>query len=333
MPTRLGFFRDPTRIALLALSIAVCKQLIDFSVCPSDCALGRRAAPPPSYQSLFGQVQQARKHSKTIPDFIKNLIFIALGTIGVTIFIASTILIPFTMIIVGASNIQNCPAEHIPLFLLVGGTVWITRNILNFLNKCSAVRIGRDQPGHAADQLCAPTAVSSGASASGEVGLPCGSRATSAATADISLNHPCGSASTSASATVAATLAASASSSGESSRARGRFVINLDHEEDLTRVIGEYQPLKNRRREFLINSFIFLWFITGCVMVYRIFPPEYLDETKPNYCNKAVYLYAFWLVTSVFIVFGLFVSCICCVSITAIFSSHTESGRRAAFAR
>ncbi|XP_017777229.1 PREDICTED: uncharacterized protein LOC108563146, partial [Nicrophorus vespilloides] len=36
-------------------------------------------APPPSYDSLFGRVREARKTSKGVLDFIKNVFIILLG--------------------------------------------------------------------------------------------------------------------------------------------------------------------------------------------------------------------------------------------------------------
>lgn len=38
------------------------------------------AAPPPSYQSLFGQVREARKSSNGLVDFLRKLVLILLGT-------------------------------------------------------------------------------------------------------------------------------------------------------------------------------------------------------------------------------------------------------------
>lgn len=38
------------------------------------------AAPPPSYQSLFGQVREARKSSNGLIDFLRKLVLILLGT-------------------------------------------------------------------------------------------------------------------------------------------------------------------------------------------------------------------------------------------------------------
>jgi len=37
-------------------------------------------APPPSYDSLFGRMREARKISKGIFDFLKNIVVLLLGT-------------------------------------------------------------------------------------------------------------------------------------------------------------------------------------------------------------------------------------------------------------
>ena len=39
----------------------------------------RVSAPPPSYDSLFGRVREARKTSKGVFDFLKNILIILLG--------------------------------------------------------------------------------------------------------------------------------------------------------------------------------------------------------------------------------------------------------------
>lgn len=31
---------------------------------------------------------------------------------------------------------DQCPAENIPIFLIVGGVIWIIKNILNFWSNC-----------------------------------------------------------------------------------------------------------------------------------------------------------------------------------------------------
>ena len=62
--------------------------------------------------------------------------FTPLRKVGVTVLIGFTVLIPFTMILIGASHMDQCPAENIPTFLLVGGIVWVLKNSLNFWSSC-----------------------------------------------------------------------------------------------------------------------------------------------------------------------------------------------------
>lgn len=45
-----------------------------------DEAIDPESAPPPSYDSLFGRVREARKSSKGLMDFAKNVLILLLGT-------------------------------------------------------------------------------------------------------------------------------------------------------------------------------------------------------------------------------------------------------------
>jgi len=87
----------------------------------------------------------------------------------------------------------------------------------------------------------------------------------------------------------------------------------------------ERQPIQSDGRiesiQSLISCFLCGWFISGCVWVYRIYKPlmdfEYREYS--NYCNRTVYTFAFWLITTAYIFLGFFTSCICCFSIIAVF--------------
>lgn len=72
--------------------------------------------------------------------------------------------------------------------------------------------------------------------------------------------------------------------------------------------------------ERLIDTFLFIWFIAGCIFIYRTHG-EYqsTDSSLANYCNNSFYLYAFWIVTLNYIIVGLVIvlccavcCCICC---------------------
>lgn len=81
------------------------------------------SGPPPSYDSLFGRVREARKTSKGIVDFLKNILIIILGAVGCTVILGVTIIIPICMVVMGIIYLHDCPREgYIPVYLLVGGT-------------------------------------------------------------------------------------------------------------------------------------------------------------------------------------------------------------------
>lgn len=282
-------------------------------------------APPPSYQSLFGQVQQAGKQCNKMAQLARHLLLLALGTVGMSVLLAGTVFIPFTMILIGISHMNDCPAEPIPLFLFVGGLVWLSRNIHNVFSKCS----------FNSSLLAAASSNRTERSAS--------SSARSNARNDLNINR---SACAFDCESNVNELGADQTESNNlnntdcdlhlpSASRTYTCSINTNHEQLLSSSAraasaASDRPTPANRRQTMLHVFWLFWFVAGCAMVYRLFPPEYVDKSKPNYCDQSVYLFAFWLVTSVFIVFGLFVSCLCCVSIAALFSSPAARQRLSA---
>ncbi|XP_072106046.1 transmembrane protein 272-like [Mobula birostris] len=51
--------------------------------------------------------------------------------------------------------------------------------------------------------------------------------------------------------------------------------------------------------------FSFVWFICGNVWIYGSYEPEYTDKLSPNYCDKTLYLFAFWTTNCAYIALGL----------------------------
>lgn len=70
----------------------------------------------------------------------------------------------------------------------------------------------------------------------------------------------------------------------------------------------------------LVNAHIFV--IPGSVWVYKEYEPNY-DPTVGKYCNKNLYLFAFWLITSVYIMLATITVCLCSISIMTIVF-HTD---------
>jgi len=55
-------------------------------------------------------------------------------------------------------------------------------------------------------------------------------------------------------------------------------------------------------------------FLAWCVLVYDSPTPNYDDPNASNYCNRYLYLYAFWLLNGILIITGtiLTIACCCC---------------------
>lgn len=49
---------------------------------------------------------------------------------------------------------------------------------------------------------------------------------------------------------------------------------------------------------------LFAWFIAGNVWIYKNYEPNYTDPKRPYFCHKTLYLFAFWVITSYYILFG-----------------------------
>ncbi|XP_062844857.1 transmembrane protein 272-like [Trichomycterus rosablanca] len=62
----------------------------------------------------------------------------------------------------------------------------------------------------------------------------------------------------------------------------------------------------------IVTLFLFCWFIAGNVWIYSIYQPTY-DPLSPQYCAKILYLFAFWMVTLVYIIIGVLMLAGCCI--------------------
>merc|ERR1712180_525830 len=60
----------------------------------------------------------------------------------------------------------------------------------------------------------------------------------------------------------------------------------------------------------LLGLFLFGFFIAGNVWVYSNYAPSNV-EGDPRYCDHRIYYFAFWVITSSYIVLGLLLCCVC----------------------
>ncbi|KAG8038737.1 hypothetical protein G9C98_000292 [Cotesia typhae] len=68
--------------------------------------------------------------------------------------------------------------------------------------------------------------------------------------------------------------------------------------------------------DFLLNIVVLL-LGTRSMWVYKEYEPNY-DPSLGKYCNKTLYLFAFWLITLVYIFLGVITAGLCCISIATI---------------
>lgn len=257
-------------------------------------------APPPSYQSLFGQMLEARKRSRGFLDLLRRLLIIS--TLGCTILIAFMILVPFTMIIIGAIYLDECKIEHIPAFLLVGGLIWASKNIIHCYAQCQP-DFG-DQQRHSSE---------SNDSAELQVNV-------SSANNGTTLNG------------IASEQAnVNSSSLAESIHGTGGDIatVILEQQQQQQEALHSQQATRRRRLkssicESLLNCILLGWFIAGCVIVFRNYEPDFENPSSARYCNRTVYMYTFWLITTAIMLVGLFIGCICCLMVSSAIASRQD---------
>lgn len=281
-------------------------------------------AAPPTYQSLFGQMCEARKTSRGLLDLMRRLVIILASTLGCTILIASMILIPFTMIIVGAIYIDECNIEHIPAFLLVGGLVWAAKNVLHCYWQCRKVeRLERSEA------LAAEIYLASSGDGDGDDGGHGGDDDASNSNLSNSSRSPPTSSERLAG---GAALASPGDEEVDELQLGQRIAASHQaHRHERPSGSRHQQPSRPEHRtgrfkssvcESLLNCVLFGWFIAGCVIVLRNYEPDFEDTTSPRYCHRTVYMYTFWLISSALLSLGLFVGCICCLMVSSAVASR-----------
>lgn len=308
-------------------------------------------APPPTYNSLYGQVREARKTSNGLVDLLRQLFLILIGTIGCTMIIGFLLLIPITMILVGIFYVNECRAENIPSFLVIGGFVWIIKNVLNCYNQFKKDSSTSNRP---PPRRRAPISTSSGystaSSATGASGSPATSTSSETSSSSSVLivsgqtqqisshdmnqnanvlaitshtNNYNQSDLAASQATLPATITTTTPTSATQTMApttRTRPMRDQNNPNHIRHppMIG----LTSYKCESMLNYFLIVWFLAGCIVVYRIYEPDYENPLSASYCNRTVYMYAFWLMTSAFIIMAIVLSCLCCLMASSLMSCN-----------
>ncbi|GIX74157.1 uncharacterized protein CEXT_560701, partial [Caerostris extrusa] len=71
-----------------------------------------------------------------------------------------------------------------------------------------------------------------------------------------------------------------------------------------------------------IQLFLTIWFVLGCIWVYGVYGEvEYKETFKNEYCNKTLYLFAFWILNFSFMILALLAiitfTCILCIMLSS----------------
>lgn len=270
-------------------------------------------APPPSYQSLFGQVREARKTSNGLVDLFRQLFLVLIGTLGCTMIIGFLLLIPITMILVGIVYVNECRAENIPAFLVIGGFVWIIKNILNCYNQFKKDSSTANRPPPRRTPVTSASSIHRTLTNSNSINSTSNVLVVGQTTVNDNNNTI----------TIQSHNHSAHRTTNESSSATRTLRVSSRDHQAVNRIrhpslIG----ITSFKCETMLNYFLIVWFLVGCIVVYRIYEPDYENPLSTAYCNRTVYLYAFWLMTSAFIIMAIILSCLCCLMASSLMSCN-----------
>eukprot|EP01137_Pigoraptor_chileana_P026268 Opistho-2@96982 len=237
------------------------------------------AATPPSYESIYGRINLERARAGTVAEFVLAVLLLFLGTVGVIALFALTLGVPIAMIVVGAKYWDaHCTTDKLRLYLVVGGTCGVLLHLHAVFAKFYVSRKKRARDAAAAEAETDGGETTADATVGGIV---TGATESDGGTANNDGGESGG----------------AAAEAGEGGATRP---ISKKDEEPCGGLMA------------LVKLFTLAWFICGNVWVYRYDPGE-----DYAHCDRTLYLFTYWLITSVYIVIGavvlLFTCLTCCV--------------------
>ncbi|XP_014223254.1 uncharacterized protein LOC106650004 [Trichogramma pretiosum] len=78
------------------------------------------------------------------------------------------------------------------------------------------------------------------------------------------------------------------------------------------------ERIRQTSTETLIDCFMLGWLIIGSMWVYKEYKPNFDPSISKLYCNKTLYLFAFWVITSTYILLAITIFCICSISLASV---------------
>ncbi|XP_071127421.1 transmembrane protein 272-like [Mytilus edulis] len=83
----------------------------------------------------------------------------------------------------------------------------------------------------------------------------------------------------------------------------------------------QQENVKGNPLDYIINCFLLAWFIAGNVWVYRTHGHFSTVPTHTDFCHPTVYWFAFWVITSTYILIGVICLFVCVIGCFAAFTS------------
>ncbi|KAJ7370663.1 hypothetical protein OS493_030777 [Desmophyllum pertusum] len=74
---------------------------------------------------------------------------------------------------------------------------------------------------------------------------------------------------------------------------------------------GDQEEQSVNPLQIVAQLFLLVWFVFGNLWIYENYEPNYTDPESPEYCHKTLYLFAFWVTNSYYIIFGLVMIFMC----------------------
>lgn len=94
---------------------------------------------PPSYNSLFGKIAEAKVTSDGNVDFVRKSIGIVCNSVIATVFLVVFLAVPIAAIVIGGLYLHDCPKQkYIPIYLIVFGAFSIVKALSSLVDNCRA---------------------------------------------------------------------------------------------------------------------------------------------------------------------------------------------------
>lgn len=85
------------------------------------------------------------------------------------------------------------------------------------------------------------------------------------------------------------------------------------------------ERLRHSPAHTMLDCFMLGWFIIGSVWVYELYEPNYDPSGGVPYCNKTLYLFTYWLITSVYICLAVISFFVCSLVVATLWICRDQA--------